>query len=961
MRPVLFASLIGLSACSSEIEPYKFEIAPNVTILEPEADAAFPVATAVFLSGKITDDGGLDVLEIQWESDLDGLLAEVEADVDGYVEHTTANLSGGTHVIRLVATDLVPLIGDDTVTITVDGDLGVPVLTVIHPETGETGREDTPFGFEVEVVDDTDLPEDLLVSLSSDVDGPICELDPAGGDSFDCEEILTPGLHLLEFDVLDSDDKQASKEVQLLVLKHTEIDDDGDGFTEDQGDCDDDDDDVFPGAPEILNGVDDDCDGIVDEGTEAYDDDGDGFTELDGDCDDANDQVYPGAPEVADGIDNDCDGVVDEGTNAYDDDLDGWTEDQGDCDDADPSVNPDKPEICDDGLDNDCSGIENDEDAIGCDVWYQDVDGDGYGLDDACLCASDPVTNFDAEDGDDCDDGDPDVNPGETEIPYDGIDNDCSGSDEVDVDGDGYSAVAAGGDDCDDNDIDINPSQVELPDGKDQDCDGMLDEGTSLYDDDGDGFCDDETDPCTLQPNQTTPWENKDCDDGDADVNPDADEVCGNSIDDDCDEDIDEDNAIGCDTYYADADFDGFGHETDSRCLCGTDAVYDVEAPLNTDCDDGSNTINPGASESPNRLDDNCDDNADEGTDWFDDDGDGYCETDTTICTQQTWQTSPWPGGDCDDTSTGVDVNPGEDEICSNGFDDNCSGEQDEENADGCDIYNRDGDGDGYGLYNDTQCLCSASTIYDVPGPVSTSYDDCDDDATNVNPGASESADRVDNDCDGEADEGTTWYDDDGDGYCEIAPCTLQSYQWVQWPGGDCDDTGSSAYWVNPGRPEICNDGLDNNCEDGQDEEGASGSKKYYKDADNDGYGHETTYKNLCSASAPYDQADNDDCNDSNSSVKPTAGWKTSSDSVAGWDWNCDNTVDKWYSQNSKYDCWITFNFLDGFVCNYQSGFSSSGQLDCGEAKTYYSGCQGEFSLDFCEASTTQTLTQYCK
>ena len=72
-------------------------------------------------------------------------------------------------------------------------------------------------------------------------------------------------------------------------------DQDGSGFSVGQGDCDDSDSKYFPGRFEILNSIDDDCDGDIDEGTLAFDDDGDGFTEYQGDCDDNNSDTYPGA------------------------------------------------------------------------------------------------------------------------------------------------------------------------------------------------------------------------------------------------------------------------------------------------------------------------------------------------------------------------------------------------------------------------------------------------------------------------------------------------------------------------------------------------------------------------------------------------------------------------------------------------------------------------------------------
>ncbi|MFZ5475315.1 MAG: putative metal-binding motif-containing protein [Myxococcota bacterium] len=109
------------------------------------------------------------------------------------------------------------------------------------------------------------------------------------------------------------------------------VDRDGDGYHADQ-DCDDEDPRVNPGATEVCDGVDDDCDGTVDEGvtvTSFADADGDGFGDPSSsveacevpagyvpaasDCDDADAGVYPGAPERCDGRDEDCDGVVDEG------------------------------------------------------------------------------------------------------------------------------------------------------------------------------------------------------------------------------------------------------------------------------------------------------------------------------------------------------------------------------------------------------------------------------------------------------------------------------------------------------------------------------------------------------------------------------------------------------------------------------------------------------------------------
>jgi predicted outer membrane repeat protein len=158
-------------------------------------------------------------------------------------------------------------------------------------------------------------------------------------------------------------------------------DDDGDGVTIADGDCDDDDPDRYPGAPERCNGRDDDCDDAVP--ANESDDDGDGQRVCGGDCDDADAAVFAGAPEICDQLDNDCDGVVEDD---LDEDGDGVTICQLDCDDTNPQIAPNLVEVCDDGRDNDCEGT----------VDSLDADLDGH---DACGPAPD------------CDDTDPAVFP----------------------------------------------------------------------------------------------------------------------------------------------------------------------------------------------------------------------------------------------------------------------------------------------------------------------------------------------------------------------------------------------------------------------------------------------------------------------------------------------------------------------------------------------------------------------
>jgi hypothetical protein len=183
-----------------------------------------------------------------------------------------------------------------------------------------------------------------------------------------------------------------------------------------------------------------------DSATPAMDADQDGFT-TDDDCDDGDPEVHPDAEELCDGVDNNCDGRIDEddasdaGTWFADTDGDGWgdeasttqaceqpsgtTATAGDCDDTDDGIHPDADEVCD-GVDNDCDGTRDEDDAVDAPSWYADDDEDGWG-DPADAARSCDQPDERVVDATDCDDTDPAVNPSATEICGDGLDNDCDG------------------------------------------------------------------------------------------------------------------------------------------------------------------------------------------------------------------------------------------------------------------------------------------------------------------------------------------------------------------------------------------------------------------------------------------------------------------------------------------------------------------------------------------------------
>ncbi len=201
-----------------------------------------------------------------------------------------------------------------------------------------------------------------------------------------------------------------------------------------------------------------------------------------------------------------------------DHDGDGYAK-EDDCDDGDSAVFPGAPEQCD-GADQDCDGVADDAPAESP-RWFVDRDGDGHGEqgDLGVLACSRPSETADT--ADDCDDARADTYPGAPEEPYDRVDQDCSGEDLTDMDGDGYAATEAAGTDCDDLNAGVNPAAADDPyDGVDQDC-----SGADLTDVDGDGHDGEQAD-------------GDDCDDSASEVHPGADETWENGAsDNDCDED----------------------------------------------------------------------------------------------------------------------------------------------------------------------------------------------------------------------------------------------------------------------------------------------------------------------------------------------------------------------------------------------------------------------------------------
>ena len=584
-----YAALVLLLAGCSDSGLKVYNSAPEVTFTWPSPGAVLHEGEAASLTALVDDaQNANEDLTYTWTSTLQGSLTGTATITEAGIVLIADALIAGEHTVLLQVTDERGETGSANTTFSVVAN-EAPVVSFVSPASGARYAAGAQLHVAIEVTDDREAD---LSTIALGWEGlPDTTLFPAAPSADGTIDLYTSLADLGTYTLtVTATDPLGDASEDVVSFEISEPDIDGDGYMDAElggDDCNDGDAAIHPAATERCDGVDNDCDGTIDNSDAV------GATIW-----------YP---------DTDADGYGDAASpeSACDQPL-GSLSDGTDCDDRNATIRPGATEMCD-GVDNDCDGTADENDAADVVTWYSDADGDGWGDDDVTYVSCDVPVGF-----------------------------------------------VAGGNDCDDGNASVSPGATEYCNGRDDNCDGTTDEDTAAdattwyQDADSDNYGDAATTDVECSRPSGYVADNTDCDDTTSSISPSASEYC-DSEDDDCNGTVD-DNPVDAPTYYADTDGDGLGDASSSMRACTDPAGY---VSNTSDCDDTDAAI-LGASSFTWYRD-------------YDVDTYGSASSTTTGCTVPAGYVAN--DDDCDDYS--ATAYPGAADTWYDGVDSDCAGDSD--------------------------------------------------------------------------------------------------------------------------------------------------------------------------------------------------------------------------------------------------------------------------------------------
>lgn len=238
---------------------------PTVLLAGPSNGDTFGVGETVTFIGKVSDDQAPETLGASLVSTLDGVIWTGNPAADGRVDVDIAALNPGAHTVSLEVTDDEGNTASDQVDVTVLED-GRPVTEILSPlPAGNPYWTDSSVTFQGVVSDGETDAELLGVTWSTDLQGTLATGAPDSAGNTATSAFLVEGTHVVTLTAVDSEGKVGTATSVIEVYDPLHYDNDGDGFSESEGDCDDADATRSPGIAELCDDVDNDCDGEINE------------------------------------------------------------------------------------------------------------------------------------------------------------------------------------------------------------------------------------------------------------------------------------------------------------------------------------------------------------------------------------------------------------------------------------------------------------------------------------------------------------------------------------------------------------------------------------------------------------------------------------------------------------------------------------------------------------------------